>query len=828
MNLHLDERADGSCAFFIDGDLQFDSRDEAVYHESLALPALCLARSSGGDGLRVLICGGGDGLALRECLRFPGVAQTDLVDYDPEVVALGRTRFASLNADAFADPRVTVTLADAWEFLANATQPYDIILCDFTVPRRPEETRVFTAEWYARVGAALAPQGVAAFNAVSPQATPEAFWCLNRTVRTSGLFPLPYRVCIPSYRAQGYGVWAFLLAAHAPLRQAHLRAITCPVPTRQTDLTRLWRGARFSRAERRLLRRIPVHTLDQECLLRLLLNPAPGRQAVRKGQPLLPPAAEPYDLDPLLQAIPITHPYHTRLMVETLAAQVAGTVRNLDMQRLVDALLRRVADLPRGLVEELRRLRDFLRQRAPRLESLGAWAYKLFATLVVLLTLANAIAPDNAFAKGSFGLGHSGMSRGFSSSFTGARGYGSTSTGGFRSSFGGTRGYGGGIESQGMPSGGGFRSSFGGTRGYGGGTVSSTPEPPLTGLGFRRGYAHGEATDIYGYPYRARVFLYGDSGAWHVHSNYVVTGGARSQAPPEEHQALFVADDDMLVLDNGDVVVTLSDAAYLLLTGGTVALMSSKATDPLLALYPDPDLFQRLRAQLQDQQVTVQREAAARLDWLSWAGWTGALFPAVADDRTELRNLDDLNRKLTAASTRLGTPSPSHLPNKLGTEAVELFFGCFLLPDNRFTLCGADGYWLTTDGRQLTSEKLGEPARPCPPALSAALQSVLPKLQKEFAADIASDDNDLRQLATERAGLQNDLAQYQSIYTANGYQGDYEVDYGTEEIPVSDAIARTQRDLDQNTQDTARTQAERDRLVADLQRLQSALGRFGK
>ena len=69
MNIYHHRRTDSSLALYIDGNLQFDSRDEAIYHESLALPALCLARTP----KKVLICGGGDGLALREVLRFPAV-----------------------------------------------------------------------------------------------------------------------------------------------------------------------------------------------------------------------------------------------------------------------------------------------------------------------------------------------------------------------------------------------------------------------------------------------------------------------------------------------------------------------------------------------------------------------------------------------------------------------------------------------------------------------------------------------------------------------------------------------------------------------------------
>ena len=120
MNLHLNQRGVNDFAFYIDGDLQFDTQDEALYHEGLALPALSLAAMQKPYcDLRVLICGGGDGLALRECLRFPRVAHVDLVDYSPEVVEWGKTCFAGVNAQAFADSRAHIHIADAWEFLQN-------------------------------------------------------------------------------------------------------------------------------------------------------------------------------------------------------------------------------------------------------------------------------------------------------------------------------------------------------------------------------------------------------------------------------------------------------------------------------------------------------------------------------------------------------------------------------------------------------------------------------------------------------------------------------------------------------------------------------------
>ncbi|MCW3100404.1 MAG: Spermidine synthase [Chthonomonadaceae bacterium] len=818
MNLYCDERSDGSFALYLDGDLQFDSRDEALYHESLALPALSLAHRTRPEGLRVLICGGGDGLALRECLRFPGVAHADLVDYDPEVVALGRNRFAEINARAFDDPRAHVHIADAWEFLTRA-EPYDVVLCDFTVPRRPEDTRVFTQEWYARLAEVLTPDGLIGLNAVSPQGVPEAFWCLRKTVRAAGLSALPYRACIPSFRAHGYGAWGFLLASPQPLAASLLHSLDCPVPTRQADLTRLWRGARFSRAERSLEAQMPIHTLANGVLLPLLLNPGLPQREQEAAQ-------HPYDLNPLLRAIPILHPSHTRLMVETLAKQVIGTISALDLRKLLDAVLRRAAALPQEVRSELTRLREFLNLSPLQMQVFGAWCGRLFAALVLLMTLANAIAPDNAFAKGSFGGGHGSSASVGHSSFGGGRGFssGSRATGG---SFSGSRGFGS-FGRSGGSFGGSSRasSSFAGSRSFGSNSVFAgrASAPQFTGSGFRSSYGVGHTVDMEGGFYSSRSFYYygyyGSGG--HFNSYSVVNGGTPPPMAPQTHASLFAASKDMLVLENGDVVITLSDTAYLLVTNGTVALMNNKSPDPLMMLYPDPNLFQNIRQQIEDQGNGVDQAITARQDWISWVGWTSALLPSVAGDRKELNNLQDLDRRLHAAYDRLGDPPKEAVATAApSAENVELFIGCQLRTDGTIAIRDDKGAWVTTDGTTLTAAGT---ARPCPPLLTAALYSILVKLNTDNAAAIQSDQNDLQVQQTDLKSLQSDLAEYQSLQSTNG--SDYEVDYGTDQISASDAISRTQKDIDQNAQDTKSLQADITKLTQLQTRFTDLLSRY--
>ena len=661
---------------------------------------------------------------------------------------------------------------------------------------------------------AVTPNGLIGLNAVSPQAVPEAFWCLRKTVRAVGLSALPYRACIPSFRAHGYGAWGFLLASPQPLAASLLHDLDCPVPTRQADLRRLGRGARFSRAERGLEARMPIHTLENGVLLPLLLNPGLPQREQEAAQ-------HPYDLNPLLRAIPILHPSHTRLMVETLAKQVVGTISALDLRKLLDAVLKRANRLPQEIRSELIHLREFLNLSPFQMHAFGAWCGRLFAALVLLMTLANAIAPDNAFAKGSFGGGgHSISSSVGHSSFGGGRGIssGGRATSG---SFSGSRGFGSFGRSGGSFGGSGrASSSFAGSRGFMSDSVFTgrTAAPQFTGSGFRSSYGIGHTVDMQGVSYSSRSFYY--YGGGHYRSYTTVNNGTRPS--PETHTSLFAAAKDMFVLDNGDVVIALSDSAYLLVTNGTVALMHNKSPAPLMMLYPDPTLFQNIRQQIEDQGNSVEQAITARQDWLSWVGWTSAVLPGVATDRKELNNLLDLDRRLHAAYDRLGDPPKDAVAATAPPDDnIELFIDCQLRSDGSITIRDDKGVWIDTDGATLT--QTGK-MKPCPPLLTAALNSVLVKFGVENDAAVLSDQNDLRVLATDLQTLEKDLDSYKTFQYSNS-PGTL-ADYGTEEIPVSDAINRTQKDIDKNAQDTKNTQADIARRTAFKTQLPALLAQY--
>lgn len=99
----------------LDGVLQSTEVDEHVYHEFLVHVPLILCS----DPQRVLICGGGPGGAAREVLKHPSVRSVCIVELDNAVVAAAH-RFTPRQSAALGDPRVSLRIADAAEFVRNA------------------------------------------------------------------------------------------------------------------------------------------------------------------------------------------------------------------------------------------------------------------------------------------------------------------------------------------------------------------------------------------------------------------------------------------------------------------------------------------------------------------------------------------------------------------------------------------------------------------------------------------------------------------------------------------------------------------------------------
>lgn len=196
---------------FLNGNLQFASADEYRYHEALVHPAMVAA----GAPRKVLVLGGGDGLALREVLAHRGVERVTLVDLDPAMTRLATTLtpLVELNRGALRDPRVEVVNQDALVWLAESAPAggWDVVVVDFPDPNTFALGKLYTTRFYRLLRRALAPGGAVGVQATSPLFARRSFWCIVATMRAAGLHVHPYHTAVPSF-----GVWGFALARAAP------------------------------------------------------------------------------------------------------------------------------------------------------------------------------------------------------------------------------------------------------------------------------------------------------------------------------------------------------------------------------------------------------------------------------------------------------------------------------------------------------------------------------------------------------------------------------------------------------------------------------------
>ncbi|KUN10543.1 spermidine synthase [Streptomyces yokosukanensis] len=177
---------------FLDGRLRVGGRDERRYHEALVHPAL-----SGGAHARVLILGGGDGLAAREVLRRPGVRRVDIVELDAGLVRLARhdPGLTAVNGHSYDDPRVHTTTSDALGWLRGApTAAYDVVIADLPDPGITASTKLYSQEFYGLTRRVLAPGGRLVVHAGSVTTRPRCFWTVAATLRAAGFAGSPYRV----------------------------------------------------------------------------------------------------------------------------------------------------------------------------------------------------------------------------------------------------------------------------------------------------------------------------------------------------------------------------------------------------------------------------------------------------------------------------------------------------------------------------------------------------------------------------------------------------------------------------------------------------------
>lgn len=241
---------------FLNGDLQFSSIDEYRYHESLVHPALA------GNRDRVLVLGGGDGLAMREVLKYPDVREAVEVELDPSVLRLAKENpdIAELNQNSLADPRVRLVTADAFTWLRDTTEKFDAVIIDMPDPDSTATAKLYSQEFYSLAKRVLNPEARMVVQAGSPYFAPRTFDCIDATVRAAGLRTTPYHVNVPSF-----GDWGFLLA-----QPDRTPALTLDPPNRLKFLDEPnLRAAAVFPVDRRPVGAESPSTLDNPKVLRL-------------------------------------------------------------------------------------------------------------------------------------------------------------------------------------------------------------------------------------------------------------------------------------------------------------------------------------------------------------------------------------------------------------------------------------------------------------------------------------------------------------------------------------------------------------------------------
>ena len=198
---------------FLNGNLQFHSRDEYRYHEALVHPAL----AAQGAPRRVLVLGGGDGMAVREVLKYPSVESVTLVELDPHMTTLFSTTplLRGLNGDALRSPKVQVVNADAFAWLEQHEELFDAIVVDFPDPTNFSIGKLYTRSFYELVEHHLSASGYAVVQTTSPLIARKSFWTVATTIEAAGLTTAPYHAHVPSF-----GEWGFIVASRRPFRLA--------------------------------------------------------------------------------------------------------------------------------------------------------------------------------------------------------------------------------------------------------------------------------------------------------------------------------------------------------------------------------------------------------------------------------------------------------------------------------------------------------------------------------------------------------------------------------------------------------------------------------
>ncbi|OFY93829.1 MAG: hypothetical protein A2309_01390 [Bacteroidetes bacterium RIFOXYB2_FULL_35_7] len=192
---------------FLNGHLQFSSVDEYRYHE----PFVHVPMLTAFNHENILVLGGGDGMAVREILKYPEVKKIDVVDLDPEMTKLASEHFlfTNLNENSLNNAKVKIHNEDAFNFIKKSSEIYSAILIDLPDSNDTGLGKLYSKEFYQMLSKRLALDGVMVTQATSPYFARNAFWCIVHTLQSVFPVVVPYTTYVPTF-----GQWGFVMAGN--------------------------------------------------------------------------------------------------------------------------------------------------------------------------------------------------------------------------------------------------------------------------------------------------------------------------------------------------------------------------------------------------------------------------------------------------------------------------------------------------------------------------------------------------------------------------------------------------------------------------------------
>ncbi|MDQ6976152.1 MAG: polyamine aminopropyltransferase [Mariprofundaceae bacterium] len=248
---------------FLNGNLQFSSIDEYRYHEALIHVPLSLQKT---PVQRVLLLGAGDGLAVRELLKYPAIKEIVLVDLDQRMVRLAKENryISALNEHSLDSPKVTVITSDAFAYLSDNKKLFDFIVCDLPDPNNTTLARLYSKQFYTLVRHNIAENGLFVSQATSPYFATDAFWSISKSIKAAPFdYVLPYHAHVSSF-----GDWGFVVASNQRLNPAKP---DIQVPTRFLDKNNFSTLFVFDK-DLRSKHDVKINMLDQPILLQYYLK----------------------------------------------------------------------------------------------------------------------------------------------------------------------------------------------------------------------------------------------------------------------------------------------------------------------------------------------------------------------------------------------------------------------------------------------------------------------------------------------------------------------------------------------------------------------------